>query len=202
MDDVERRSALPDFFHLIGKKVGSVRHHRGWLSRGFLRRFLFRRRSGRPHGQPRLERKEEHVRDEYKGDYQKVARRDPFVKEDDRGHTEQDSHKQDDAPVRPQRPDAGASSNEPDESLANLTSRMPPKMSNASWAEVRPFRCDPVTTERAEVCVMRWLIAASSSIVPKGTHEPFRRFATTKPWVCQHGEAIIRRPHECSWVKT
>ena len=38
----------------------------------------------------------------------------------------------------------------------SLTSRMPPKMSNASWKEVRPFRCDPVTTERAEVCVMRW----------------------------------------------
>jgi len=150
VDDVERNRALPDFFHLIGK-VGSVRHHRGWLSRGFLRRFRFLSRPGWPHGQTRLERQDERVRDDHEGDDQIVARRDPFVKEDDRGHTEHHSHPDDDAPVRPQRPDAGASSNEPDESLANLTSRMPPIMSNASWAEVRPFRCDPVTTERAEV---------------------------------------------------
>ena len=81
----------------------------------FLRRFRFLSRFGRSQSQTSFETEDEHVRNYDKGDNQIVARRDPFVKEDDRGHSEQDSHQHDDEPVRPQRSDAGASSNEPDE---------------------------------------------------------------------------------------
>jgi hypothetical protein len=47
---------------------------------------------------------------------------------------------------RPNKPEARRKPNIPD-----ATEICPTQV-----GEVRPFRCDPVTTERAEVCVMRW----------------------------------------------
>jgi len=81
----------------------------------FLRRFRFRSRFGLPQAQTSFEHQDEHIGDNDQGDDQIVARRDPFVKEEDCGNSEHNHDKRDDGPVRPQRLDAGASSNEPDE---------------------------------------------------------------------------------------
>jgi hypothetical protein len=79
----------------------------------FLRRF--RIRFGRSRAQTRLEHQDDHIGDNNQGDQQIVARRQSFVKEDDGRYSEQNNEESDDGPVWPQRPDAGASSNEPDE---------------------------------------------------------------------------------------
>jgi len=81
----------------------------------FLRRFRFLSRFGRSQAQTSFEHQDEHIGDNDQGDNQIVARRDPFVKEEDRGHSEHKHDDHEDGPVRPQRLDAGASSNEPDE---------------------------------------------------------------------------------------
>jgi hypothetical protein len=81
----------------------------------FLRRFRLRSRFGRLQAQTGLEHQDEHVRDDNQGDEQIVARRDPLVKKEDRGNSEYNNDQDDGGPVWPQRPDAGASSNEPDE---------------------------------------------------------------------------------------
>jgi len=81
----------------------------------FLRRFRFLSRFGWSQAQTSLEHQDEHIGDNNQGDNQIVARRDPFVKEEDRGNSEHNHDKHDDGPVRPQRLDAEATSNEPDE---------------------------------------------------------------------------------------
>jgi len=81
----------------------------------FLRRFRFLSRLDRSQAQTSLEHQDDHIGDNDQGDQQIVARRQPFVKEDDGCHSEHENEESDDGPVRPQRLDAGASSNEPDE---------------------------------------------------------------------------------------
>ena len=81
----------------------------------FLRRFRFRRRFGRSQAQTGFETKHEHVGDDYANDKEPVARRESFVKEEHGSDCEHNHSHNDDGSLRPQRPDAGASSIEPDE---------------------------------------------------------------------------------------
>jgi len=81
----------------------------------FFRRFRFRRRFGLPQAQSGFEAQHEHVGDDHKNDKKPVACRESFVKEEHSSDCEHNHSHHDDGPVRPQRPDAGASSIEPDE---------------------------------------------------------------------------------------